>query len=511
MRRAFQLCGAATLFLLGGIIPLQADITLPTAAPSPPPQADAQAVRVLRGQRVTIPLRGHHGGSGGVTFWIVDAPSRGSLSDLRLLGDNRASIVYQNDGAQPAADDRFSYLVTASGDRVSSAAEVRIVVDEPPPHLQAPGRIEFDQLVAGESETRELSIANDGGGVLEGRLTVSAPWQLSSSEYLVSSGKTATIALVFRPDEGRDFIGQVTLSGNDGALNTVVLEGSATSPITLDPVELRIASPAKKDDPRAASFSLTNRTDRRLKLKFDSSRDIQPIAEVTLAPSEEKKISIVMAADATVPVHETIMIRGEGFSARLPVDAEGSAPAPIDPNPSPSPKVATVAPTPNAAPAAAIPNQTSVVRPLQAAMPAATPISSRTRYAAVRGHRLEGGHWELRWARPKDPVARYRIEERLLTLDGAGEMQTTWRALSSPKTAAGTDTVTAQVGELDPNQLHSLKVTALGPDGGALWESPVVVIGPPAEPSHRVRNWTLLLGFVLAVLVVVRWRANRLA
>ncbi len=274
MRWAFRPWGAATLFLLGLTMPLRADITLPTTAPSLPPQADAQAVRVSRGQRVTIPLRGHHSGSGGLTFWIVDAPTHGSLSDLRLLGDNRATIVYQNDGAEPAADDRFSYLVKASGDRVSSPAEVRIAVDEPPPHLEVPGRIEFDPLVGGESQTRDLTITNDGGGVLEGRLTVSAPWRLASSEYRVASGKTATIAVVFRPDEGRKFIGQITLRGNDGALSSVVLEGSATSPIRLEPVELRIASPAKKDEPRAASVALTNRTDRPLQLKFYSSRDI---------------------------------------------------------------------------------------------------------------------------------------------------------------------------------------------------------------------------------------------
>ncbi|MGI8432425.1 MAG: hypothetical protein ACR2MW_09075 [Chthoniobacterales bacterium] len=456
-----------------------------------------------------IPLRGHHGGSGGLTFWIVDAPTHGSLSDLRLLGDNRATIVYQNAGVEPAADDRFSYLVKASGDRVSLPAEVRIGVDEPPPHLEVRGRIKFDQLVAGESQTRDLTITNDGGGVLEGRLAVSVPWRLASSEYRVASGKTATIAVVFRPDEGREFIGQITLRGNDGALSSVVLAGSATSPISLEPVELRIASPAKKDEPRAAPVSLTNRTDRPLKLKFLSSRDIQPIADVTLAPSEEKKVSIVMAADGTVPVHEAIMIRGDGFSARLPVEAEGLAAPPTPSNQSPIARVATASPTPNSTPVASIPMQANVVRPEATPAPALPSVSPHTRFESVRGPRLEGEHWELRWARPKEPVARYRIEERLLELDGAGELQINWRAFSEPKIAIGGATVTAQIGGLDPKQIHSLKVTALGPDGGTLWESPLVVIGPPAEPSHRIRTWTLILGLALAVLVVVRWRANR--
>ena len=82
----------ALLFLATG---LQADITLPVQAP---PQADAQAVRVWRGGHTTIPLRGHHGGGGTVTFWIVQRPEHGKLSQLHLTGDNRAAIAYENDG-----------------------------------------------------------------------------------------------------------------------------------------------------------------------------------------------------------------------------------------------------------------------------------------------------------------------------------------------------------------------------------------------------------------------------
>ena len=40
----------------------------------------------------------------------------------------------------------------------------------------------------------------------------------------------------------------------------------------------------------------------------------------------------------------------------------------------------------------------------------------------------------------------------------------------------------------NPRQVHSLKVSALGADGALLWESPLVVLGPPAQPSHRTRN-----------------------
>ncbi|MDQ3547145.1 MAG: hypothetical protein M3429_11625 [Verrucomicrobiota bacterium] len=183
MHWRIQQRGAITFAFFFSVIALRADISLPTAAPSPPPQADDHALRLWRGDRATIPLRGHHSGSGTVTFWIVDPPAHGTLSELRLLGDNRATIVYQNHGAEPAANDRFTYLVRTSGNRVSSVAEVKIVVDEPPPHLQAPGRIEFDQIVAGESRT----------GNYKSPTTAAACWRDDSPSPCRGSSRPPTI------------------------------------------------------------------------------------------------------------------------------------------------------------------------------------------------------------------------------------------------------------------------------------------------------------------------------
>ena len=163
MHLRFQRVGAVGVALLFSIVSLRGDITLPTP---PPPQADAQSARVLRGDRTTIPRRGHHGGSGTVTFWIVERPQHGTLSDLRLLGDNRATIIYQHEGAESPPTDHFSDIVKTSGDRVFSPAEVRIFVEEPPARLQTPARIEFDEIMAGESETPQLTITSEGGGVV---------------------------------------------------------------------------------------------------------------------------------------------------------------------------------------------------------------------------------------------------------------------------------------------------------------------------------------------------------
>ena len=189
-----------------------------------------------------------------MTFWISQRTDHGKLSDLRLLGDNRAMINYQNDGSEAVATDRSSYVVRTSGDQVSSPAEVRIFVEEPPPRMQVPGRIEFEDIMAGASETRPLTITNEGGGVLEGRLAVSAPWRVAVPNYRVNSGQTETINVAFRPDEARDFVGQITLAGAGGDLTNVLLEGTATSPSPSSRADYRSMLPKVIANREPASF-----------------------------------------------------------------------------------------------------------------------------------------------------------------------------------------------------------------------------------------------------------------
>jgi hypothetical protein len=286
-------------------------------------------------------------GGGTVSFAVGKHPEHGALSDLRLLGDNRATIIYQNDPASSVARDGFSYVVKSS-DRVSSPAEVTILVDEAPPKSRVPDRIEFAEVRAGESASRAFTITNAGGGMLEGRLTVSAPWALGFATYRVNPGTPASVELVFRPTEARSFVGQITLFGSDGALL-----GSASSPIGIEPAELRIGLPREKSEPRSGAVALTNRTERELPLKLEASSRIRPIADMVLAPGETKRIEVEIDAERRIPVHGRIAIIGPGFRLPVSVDAEAEPPAGVEGQSaagssapaSPAPPAATAAPS----------------------------------------------------------------------------------------------------------------------------------------------------------------------
>lgn len=486
---------------------LQADITLPTQAP---PQADPQRAPVLRGNQITILLRGHNGGGGSLTFRIVQRPEHGKLSPVHLLGDDRAEIVYENDGAE-AESDHFRYVVKANDGRISSPAEVRILVQDVPARMAVPARIEFGEIEAGESQSRVLGITNEGGGVLEGRVSVSAPWQLSAAAYRVGPGRTENISVRFEPDEGRHFVGQITLTAANGIETIVQLTGAAVSPVQADPNHLEILGSNNNDAVRSGSVSLTNQTGRVVTLRLEASSNIQSVSEITLAPHERKKVSIAVRPEWSAALHEDIAFVASGFRVRLPVDAPAPAIPPVVTNakaPSELPSTPQAAVNVSAATSNQIPSHPAAPH-VDASATSGGPRTSNPTFVAVKTKRLDASHWELRWPQPTVLVTRYRIDERFVSLDHAGGLQTSWREIAPVETVALGKEVLAQIEGVEPKSRHLVRVTAFGPSGITLWESPVVALTPAAGSLRFQPPWLILLGITLVAFVLLRWRANR--
>jgi hypothetical protein len=487
MRRRCFVPGLALLLAGRSLL---GDITLPA---NPGPQADSAVAVVRRGESTTILLRAHYGGAGGLFFQIIKPPAHGKVLDLRVLSDRRAEIVYESNRAEDFASDRFSYAVRV-GDRLSSPAEVRISIEEPPPALHAPAEIDFGEVMAGDSATRSLTLANTGGGVLEGRISVSDPWEIAVSEYRLGAGASEDLLITFRPEEGRSIVGLARLTGPDGAETSVRLTGIATSPVTIEPIRLRIDPPAAR-----AMFRLANKTSRSLPLQFATSSRIQPLDAITLAPRETKEID-VLARTVGIALQDEITILGRGFRVVLPVEI-GAAPA----------KAIAVAPSP-AAPVSTMDATKSTPVPFPRATPVAaltTPTPSPVQgLVAVRARRLSPEVWELSWRQPEEPVASYVVEERILSLDGAGKLETSWRTVRSSVARTTGKSVTARVESVDPKQLHMVRVRALGPDRSLRWETPLVSLAPVPERAHGKTITLLLLTAVLALFLVLRWRGG---
>jgi len=501
MRSSLQRAAILVALLLVGNR-LRADITLPAAAS---PQADGVTLTIRRGQTIAVQLRAHYGGSDLVTFQIVKRPGHGGLSDLRLLGDNRGSITYRNDNEPGIGEDTFRYVVKTGSGRTSSPAEVRIAIEEPPPRIELPARIDFGPILAGQTVSRPFAIRNAGGGVAQGRLTVSAPWQIDRTQYSVTAGAEETLRVNFQPHEPRNFVGQLTLNRADGGQNTVWLEGNATPPLTVIPDTLWIAADSEGGAARSGSFSLTNRTDGQLRLEFEAGPKFRAIDDVVLEPKEKKEIAVSAIAKPTPPVDESIAIVGPGFRMSLPVTAEEARSARIA---SSTPNAIAVqattpaameAPTPTK-PVGVVPTETVASTP---AAPAAEPL------VAIHAQRLDAAHWELRWFVPKEQVANYRVEERLLSLESPGQLQIGWRAVASPEIRTEGKSVVAKISGLNPKELHVIRVIAVAPDNATLWESPLVSLSPPASKAHSGHGWLIAMALVLVALLSWRWRISR--
>ena len=125
---------------------------------------------------------------------------------------------------------------------------------------------------------------------------------------------------------------------------------------------------------------------------------------------------------------------------------------------------------------------------------------------AVR--RLSPSSWELRWPSDHKADTGYRLEERLLSLDHAGDLKVAWRELAGPQLNFATNPIVAPVRQLNARHAHFLRLTALSRDGERMWESPLFMLNAEPARSHRTL-WLTGLVLGLAVLIFL-WRKERL-
>ncbi len=469
----------------------RADISLPATVP---PQVDAGSARVLRGGQVAIELRGHYGGAGSISFGISRPPRHGKLSGLQARSGNRVTVTYSHVAGHPEKSDDFAYIIQAGG-RVSSPAEVRIEIDDPPPRLQTIGELEFGEIQAGQSALRDLPITNAGGAVLQGRITVSSPWRIAPADFRVEAGKTERVRVAFQPNEARAFVGQITLSDEAGNTTTVSMSGTADPALRVLPGTLLFGA-----EPRKETILLTNLTGAPVELTFETSRHLQPIEALTLAAEASQEVAVEVSAETVGPVHETMNVAGPHFRVPVVIEIPALLPPPTVATAAPSvPPPVAAQPAPSVAPVFVAPAVSQGAEATTA--PGAVPM------VKVTAHRIAPALWELRWPAGAQRAASYRIEERSLSLDSTDTLQTAWLPLKAKVDPAG-DPVIAKVGDLHAHRLHVLRVTALDADGTPRWESPPIALAAAPVSSHERALWLTGLSLALAAFLFLRWRAR---
>jgi hypothetical protein len=305
-----------------------ADIELP--AP-PPPQPVGQTVQAPVGGTVEIPLRGVS--RSGLQLKFLLRPPQvhlGELSELRVTGVTTAVMTYRHDPAKGEGTDRFRYAVQGPNTGVSTPADVVIRVVEPGPVFVAPAWLEFPAIAAGESVTQEIEIANTGGGVISGQLTVPRPWRIDGdATYRLRGGNRRQMRIVFEPKGGELHAGTARFSHD--AEWQLSLAGRTFSPVEVAPRRIELKSTLGSVE-RRGEFILRNRSDRERTVRLAAPEGLVVDAEATL-PAESETPMVLRTAEGVLGTRQgELIVQGENVNVRTPVTVF-AAPARLEVSP----------------------------------------------------------------------------------------------------------------------------------------------------------------------------------
>lgn len=291
-----------------------ADINLPTA---PPPQPLAQTVQVSVGGTVDIPLRGVSRSGQQLSFLIRTRPELGTLSGVTVTDRHSGVVRYRHDANLGAGADRFRYAVQVPGSGVSTPAEVIIRVVDKPARFEAPATQEFQPIAVGKTRTKVITLRNDGGGVIMGRMELPEPWTITDGDgfYRLAEGEMAEIAITFAPQQVAKFTGSARFSHTSA--RSLSLSGEAFLPVEASPGFLEFSTAADGQQ-REAFLRLKNRINEPQRLDVNAPAELGGSVEVTINALGQAEVPLRTVPGFLAPLDGTISIVNEGVESTIP-------------------------------------------------------------------------------------------------------------------------------------------------------------------------------------------------
>ncbi len=312
----------AALVVLLGAMTARGDIT--TAAPDrkknekpdlrpPPPRAAPIEAKVARGGSVEIPLHAAAAGSAAIKLIVRAQPQAGKLFEVRMNGRNSGTVVYQHNGETTLTRDQFSYAVQ-TGDGVSVAAKVNVLIVNEPPKLGVPAEMEFGSLRVGDTLTKELTIENRGDVPARGALSLDAPWSVDDAKYDLAPGEKKRVAVLFAPQSEDEFRG-VLRFGGDVAEKTA-LQGTAVAPLAVTPrVKLTARGLA-----RTGSFGIENRTHEPQTVLLRSAARLHTVERVALEADGKATVTVDTRTNSAQSFDDEVLVELGNFATRVAVE-----------------------------------------------------------------------------------------------------------------------------------------------------------------------------------------------
>jgi hypothetical protein len=286
-------------------------------APVPPP-AQPLAVKVKRGEPTEIALRIFGKKNETLKYLIRTEPQHGKVTAPKPVEREVSTVVYTPPADLAITRDRFTYAVQNSAG-VSASVEVAITIVDEPPALALPEMQDFGSVLAGATAAKTIEIRNRGGGVAEGKVTVSEPWKIQGpATYRLGAGERASFQLIFAPTVGGDGDGTVRFSSEPET--SVVLRGVALAALAASPAKVALQN-AAGDPVRTGSFELSNQTEKERRARLNAGPRLQVLTEVIVPAQGKVSVPVQTAAADVAALSGEVRVDSEGLILSVPVVA----------------------------------------------------------------------------------------------------------------------------------------------------------------------------------------------
>lgn len=287
---------------------------------NPPPLAQPVSVSVYSGRSVEIPLQASGRTPSQVRFIIRTKPRYGTLGEIRLTGRASAEVTYTRSDKDSLQPDSFRYAVQTVDSPVSAAADVLISVTEEAPRLRTLKPVDFGSVFIGDAVTQSITLKNEGGGTLVGKLESDEVFNLEpGSDLSVAKGQEKKVNLRFQPQREGIFSG--TLSFNTSPRGGVSLSGTALSPLKIEPsTEISLS----RDAPTSVTLHNVSPTAR--KLSFSTPPGVQALSSVELAPGASTEMELTVSPDHLEAIQGSLRIEFPGFVKEIPLTVFAAPP-----------------------------------------------------------------------------------------------------------------------------------------------------------------------------------------
>ena len=314
------LCCLAVVFCLFLFLP-----TLLLAAPQKqtvptvnPTVVYDTTVKVLRGGTCEVPLRAISPQGYDVKFEILSQPRSGSLSSPQRNSKSSVSYFYTHDGKKNSSQDSFRFKCKSGPQKAWGYAKATILVEEPPARFAADvSALDFGAVFLSESRTLPVRIKNAGGGLLQGRLKVGAPWTLGGSADLVlAEGESKKILITFEPVSTDTQRGSLIFESSTKPFPEIALQGVGESRFEV-PEKATFEQRVGADQLR---IPIKNLTAAPLPISIHCPPPLEASDSITLPPESSGELLLTLPARPFTEKSVLVKVSDEAANQNIRVD-----------------------------------------------------------------------------------------------------------------------------------------------------------------------------------------------